>query len=144
MNIARLFTLALSVFFAMAAVILVSAGTALLWPGTVLDAIWSLRPDRQPLLMQWRGVAGPGFLALAIPMAPASYGAFLQRPWARWLAVAIFAANGAGDAAQLVLGRWLEGGIGVAVAAMLICVLCRWKSAFACGPNALARDSARL
>jgi hypothetical protein len=141
---ARLLTLALGVFFTLATTILLTVGIALLVPGTAFDAIWSLKPERQPELMAWRTLAGPGFLALSVPMLAAGVGCFLRRPWARWLAMAIFAANGVGDAVQLVLGHWLEGAIGVTVAGFLIVVLWRSKAAFHRAPDVLARESGRL
>jgi hypothetical protein len=42
-------------------------------------------------------------------------------------AVAIFSVNGLGDAAQLLTGRLLEGGIGVSVAAAILYFLARPK-----------------
>lgn len=127
----RAITILLGVFFTIATCILVIAGITLLWSGTPLDAIWHLRPERHTELMVWRDIAGPGFLALAVPMVMAGIGCFLRRPWARWLAIAIFAANGLGDAVQLVIGHWLEGAIGVTVAGLLIVALWRSKAAFA-------------
>lgn len=113
------------VFFLAATVILISVGTALLWPGTPLDAIWLLRPDREALLTPYRQSLGPAFLLLAIPSAFASIGCFLRQPSGWWVAVAIFAANGVGDIVQLVTGHFLEGAFGVLVAGALIFYLTR-------------------
>ena len=117
--------LLLALFFLAATGVLISVGISLLLPGTPLDAIWLLRPDRQALLMPYRQYVGPGFLALAIPMALASVGCFLGKPWGWWLAVAIFAANGIGDAVQLLTGHLLEGAFGLVVAGALIFWLTR-------------------
>ena len=123
----------LAVFFAIATCILIGVGTALLHPGTALDAIWRLKPDREPELMARRALVGPAFLLLAVPMAVASFGCFIRRPWGRWLAIAIFTINGIGDLVQLAIGHVAEGGIGVAIAACLISYLMRprTKAAFA-------------
>jgi hypothetical protein len=115
----------IAIFFAAATVILVCAGAALSFPGSRLDAIWSLYPERRALLMPYRAWLGPGFLALAIAMAAASAGCFRRRGWGWRLAVAIFAVNGLGDLTQLVMGRVLEGGVGVAVAGAILFYLTR-------------------
>jgi hypothetical protein len=117
--------LLIAIFLAAATCVLVGVGTALAYPGTNLEAIWRLYPARRAQLMPYRVWLVPGFLALAIPMALASIGCFRHRKWGWWLAVAIFAVNGLGDVAQLVMGRFLEGGIGVAAASVILVYLVR-------------------
>lgn len=107
-------------FFAVATCILVSVGTALLLPGSKFEAIWDLYPARRLLLTPHRAWLGPGFLTLAIAMLAASIGCFRRRKWGWWLAVGIFLVNGIGDAGQILLGHFLEGGIGVAVAGAIL------------------------
>ena len=80
----------LAVFFAGATCILIAVGAALLHPGTALDAIWRLKPDREPVLMAHGELLAPVFLLLAVPMALASFGCFARRAWARWLAIATY------------------------------------------------------
>jgi hypothetical protein len=128
----RVAILLLAIFFVVATCILVSVGTALVHPGTPLDLIWRLKADREAIMMQYRMVLGPFFLAFAIPMGLASYGFFMRRPWARGLAIAIFTANGVGDLVRLAMGHLVEVGIGVTVAVALIVFLMRprVKSAF--------------
>jgi hypothetical protein len=58
-------------------------------------------------------------------MALASVGCLRHREWGWWLAVSIFAINGFGDAIQMVLGHFLEGGIGVVVTGALLFYLFR-------------------
>jgi hypothetical protein len=127
--------LLIAIFFAVATGILVSVGLALLFPGTKLEAVWMLYPARRSLLMPYRPWLGPGFLALAIVFIAASAGCFLRRARGWWLAVAIFAANGFGDAVQLALGHLLEGSIGVAAAGAILFYLSRpsVRQAFADG-----------
>jgi hypothetical protein len=117
--------LLLGVFFAAATVILVCAGSALLWPGGAMEIVWRLYEARRAMLMPYRAWLGPGFLLLAAVMASASYGCLRRKDWGRRLAAAIFAVNGAGDLAQLFLGRVVEGSVGVTVAAALIVYLLR-------------------
>jgi hypothetical protein len=115
----------IAVFFALATVILVSVGLALVFPGSALEAVWLAYPARRAILMPYRVWLGPGFLALAVIMAAASVGGFRQRRWGWWLAVAIFAVNGLSDAAQLLLGHIVEGGIGVLAAGAILFYLTR-------------------
>ena len=114
----------IALFFASTCVLLI-VGTALVWPGTALDGVWDLYPSRRGMLMRCRSLLGPLFLALAIPMMAASTGCFLRRRWGWRLAVLIFAANGAGDVAQLFLGRYVEAGVGVLAAGSILFYLLR-------------------
>ena len=79
------------------------------------------------LLMPYREWLGPGFLLLGVIMLFASVGCFRRRRWGWWLAVGIFAVNGLADAGQLFLGHYLEGAIGVTVAAGIVFYLWRPK-----------------
>ncbi len=123
----------LSAFFAIATLILIGVGLALLAPGSPLEAIWRLYPARRAELMPYRAWMGPGFLVLAGAMAAASAGSLRRRRWGWVLAVVIFAVNGFADLAQLVMGRVLEGGLGVAVAIAILAYLfwSRTRAAFA-------------
>ena len=115
----------IAIFFALATCILIGAGAALLLPGSRLEAIWLVYPARRAMLMPYRAWLGPGFLALAVAMASASVGCFLRRRWGWRLATLIFAVNGLGDALQLFMGRFVEGGIGVAAAGAILFYLSR-------------------
>ena len=100
---------------------------ALFWPGSKFEVIWKIYPARRSLLMPYRMWLGPGFLMLAIVMVSASIALFRRRVWGWWLAVAIFLVNGLSDAGQILLGHFLEGGIGVAVAGAILFYLSRPK-----------------
>jgi hypothetical protein len=112
-------------FFAITTCILLGVGAALLWPGSKLEIIWKLYPARRALLMPYRMWLGPVFLMLAIVMVSASIGCFRSRIWGWWLAVAIFLVNGLSDVAQIFMGHFLEGGIGVAAAGAILFYLSR-------------------
>jgi hypothetical protein len=116
-----------AVFFAVATFILVGVGAALLLPGSAAEAIWRLYPARRALLMPYRDWLGPGFLLLAVVMVSGSIGCFRGRKWGWGLAVTIFAINGLGDATQIFLVHFLEGGVGVAVAGAILFYLTRPK-----------------
>ncbi len=96
-------------------------------PGSELEVIWKLYPARRSLLMPYRFWLGPGFLMLAIVMVSASIGCFRGRIWGWWLAMVIFSINGLGDVAQILIGHFLEGGIGVAAAGAILFYLSRPK-----------------
>jgi len=115
----------LGIFFDLATCVLLLVGFALLWPGTIVDVIWLLKPDRQALLMPYRLWLAPMFVLFAIPAACASYGLLYRKDWARQLAVAIFAANGIGNIVQIALGHAFEGSIGVVAATALVFLLTR-------------------
>jgi DMSO reductase anchor subunit len=115
----------LGAFAAVATLILLATGAALVWPGTALDALWSLTPNKRATLEPYRLAVGIGFLVLSIPAAMLSYGAFGHRAWARPAAIVALAINGAGDASQALFGRWLEAGVGATVALALILWLSR-------------------
>jgi hypothetical protein len=117
--------LLIAIFFAVATLILLSVGTALVAPGSWFEAIWQLYPARRSLLLPYRTWLGPGFMILAFVMASASIGCFRRRRWGWWLAAAIFSVNGLGDAAQILIGHVLEGAIGVSVAAAILYFLSR-------------------
>ena len=115
----------IALFFAIATCILLGVGTALSWPGSKLEIIWKLYPARRALLMPYRMWLGPAFLMLAIVMVSASIGCFRSRIWGWWLAVAIFLVNGLSDVAQIFMGHFLEGGIGVVAAGVILFYLSR-------------------
>jgi hypothetical protein len=115
----------IALFFAIATCILLGVGTALLWPGSKLEIIWKLYPARRALLMPYRIWLGPAFLMLAIVMVSASIGCFRNRIWGWWLAVAIFLVNGLSDVAHILMGHFLEGGIGVVAASVILLYLSR-------------------
>ena len=115
----------IAMFFAIATCILLGVGIALLRPGSMLEVIWKLYPARRALLMPYRMWLGPGFLILAIVMASASVGCFRRRIWGWWLAIGIFIVNGLSDTGQILIGHFLEGAIGVAVAGGILFYLSR-------------------
>ena len=117
----------IAIFFAIATCILLGVGIALLRPGSALEVIWKLYPARRALLMPYRMWLGRGFLILAIVMVSASFGCLRRRIWGWWLAIAIFVINGLSDAGQILIGHFLEGGIGVAVAGAILFYLSRPK-----------------
>jgi len=114
-----------AIFFDLATTILICIAIALIWPGTPFDVVWLLQPEREAMLMPYHLLLGPLFLVLAIPGACAVYGFITRQSWARELAIAIFVANGVGNAMQIAFGHPLEGLIGATIAAALVFYLTR-------------------
>jgi hypothetical protein len=75
--------------------------------------------------MPYRMCLGPSFLMLAIVMVSASIGCFRRPIWGWRPAVAIFLVNGLSDVAQIIMGHFLEGGIGVGAAGVILFYLSR-------------------
>jgi hypothetical protein len=96
------------------------AGTTLAWRGTMLDHIWSLNPLAYKQLAPLGSKAGIPLLIVAGAMATAGVGWLNRRYWAWWLAVAIIGTQIAGDFVNLLLGRVVEGVIGIAVAGAVL------------------------
>jgi hypothetical protein len=121
----RLAIILLGIFFDLATIVLVCVGVALVWPGTVMDSIWLLKPEREFMLMPYRLWLGPLLLVFAVPAAAASYGLLTRQEWARQLAAVIFTANALGNIAQIAIGHTIEGAIGVIAATILVYLLTR-------------------
>jgi hypothetical protein len=113
------------VFFAVATGITAVTGISLLLPGSILDAMWRIKPDEHEQLLS-AGVPAPvGFCCLSAIMAITSIGAFLRRRWAWWLAIMVFIINGIGDAIRAALGAAVEGVVGVSAVALILFWLTR-------------------
>jgi hypothetical protein len=111
-------------FLATAIALLVSV--SLLFPNPLLDRLWELNKPGAAAFRAMGRISGVLLLALGIGTAAAGRGLLRGRRWAWWLAVALFAINGCGDVAGLVVTRdWLRSGSGVAVAAAFVCALTR-------------------
>jgi hypothetical protein len=110
----------LAIFFAAATILLVVVAISLLAPGSPLDAVWWGSEKKLALLAPYRGLAGPGFLLLAVFMAAAAVGCYRRRGWGWGLAVAVISANAAGDVAQIFAGRTGDGVFGVVIAGVIL------------------------
>jgi hypothetical protein len=102
------------------------AGTTLVWQGTILDHMWTLNLRAYEQLRPLGSKAGLGLLVLAVVLAVAGVGWFMRRRWAWTLATAILVTQILGDLLNLLLGRVLEGAIGVAAAGALLLYV--WKA----------------
>ncbi len=113
----------MGVFLLLGALMASLAGATLVWRGTPLDRMWILNPRAYQQLAPFGKAVGIPFLLLGVTLCIASTGWFKQRLWGWRLAMAIIATQVLGDVVSLFSGRGLEGGIGVAIAGVLLLYL---------------------
>lgn len=113
--------LATAIALSVASTLLVPA----VFPRGFLDRLWQLNPRAEPL-RHFGTPFGAFLVILGAASAIDAAGLLRGRKWAWWLAVVMFAANGAGDLISVVAtGDALRGGVGVAVAAVFLYLLMR-------------------
>jgi hypothetical protein len=117
-------------FFVFATTMCLIAGLSLLTPSGPLDWIWRVKPAEHRELLQFGPIVGIGFLGLALVMAAASIGSFTRRRWGWRLALLVFVANAAGDAARMPFGAVWQGLLGVAVTGAIVWRLTRVRADF--------------
>lgn len=115
-------------FLFLATVMALVSGVSLLFPGTLLDRLWKFNESAAAAFRPLGRVAGVPLLALGIATTVAGVGLLRRKSWAWWFAVGLFAANGLGDLAALILTHdRVKGGAGVAVAGGFLFCLTRPK-----------------
>jgi hypothetical protein len=115
----------IGVFFAFGAAMAAYAAVTLLKPGTILDALWALnKRGHAGLVLLGRG-AVLLFAVLSMLLGLAAVGWLRRKSWGWMLGVTIIAINAAGDLINGVLGDWLKGGVGVAIAGLLLIYMTR-------------------
>lgn len=117
--------LAIGVFFIFGASMAAYAAVTLFWPGTALDALWSLNRPAHDTLAPVGKIAGALFAVLCVALIAAATGWLRRRFWGWLLGVAIVAINAAGDLANLARGEVLKGAIGVVIAGLLLIYMTR-------------------
>ena len=115
--------IAVGVFLVFGSSMAALAGTTLLWRGTWLGRVWVLNQAAYRQLLPLGTSVGLLFFLLTLLLAFASVGWFKHRLWGWRLAVAIIAAQVAGDFINLVRGDLLRGGSGLIVAGALLIYL---------------------
>ena len=116
---------AVGLFLLFGSVMALLAGIALSWKGSALDRVWRLNPHAYQHLAPLGKLAGIPFLVLSALLAVAALGWFKRHYWGWLLAVAVIATQVLGDAANLFLGRFLQGIVGVLIAGALLLYLLR-------------------
>jgi len=116
---------AVGIFLLFGALMALIAGIALVWPGTILDRMWILNPRAYQQLAPFGKTLGIPFLLLSVALGSATVGWFNRRRWGWRLAVFIIATQVLGDLVNVLMGRVIEGGVGIAVAGALLLYLLR-------------------
>ncbi len=118
---------AVGIFLFFGAVMAAFAGTTLIWRGTVLDELWALNMPAYERLAPFGAIAGPVFLLLSAALACAGAGWFKRRLWGWRLATIVILVQVLGDLINLLRGDFIRGGIGLAIAGLLLFYLLRPK-----------------
>jgi hypothetical protein len=114
---------AFGVFLLWGAAMASLAGTTLIWRGTVLDHIWALNPTGYKQLSPFGSKAGILFVLLGVVLATAGIGWLKRLLWAWRLAIAVIATQVIGNILNILLGRTLEGAVGITVSGALLSYL---------------------
>jgi hypothetical protein len=118
---------AIGAFFVFGATMAAYAAVTLLMPGTFLDALWVLnKRGHAGLILLGRGAVFP-FAALSVLLGLAALGWFRRKRWGWMLGVTIIALHAAGDLINGVMGEWLKGAFGVAIAGLLLIYMTRGR-----------------
>lgn len=118
--------LIVATFLFVATALAAVVGTSLIFPNPLLDRLWELNRPAFALFHALGRISGALLLALGIGTAAAARGLLNRKMWAWWLAVVLFAINGAGDVVSLAAtGDVIRTVVGVAVAAAFLYVLTR-------------------
>lgn len=119
-TVAKITPIALGLFFLFGTAAACTAALTLFWPGTLVDAVWRVKPDE---FLTLRSVGRPvavGFLALASICLLTAAGCFGRRKWGWWLALGMIGVNLASDAVALVITRSFDQAIGMLIASLIL------------------------
>ena len=116
---------AIGVFLLFGTAMACIAGITLVRQGTVLDHMWALNPRAYRELEPLGKPVGLLFLLLAVTLAVASAGWFKRRRWGWLLVVVIIGMQVASNLLHILLGRLLEGVVGLAIAGPLFLYIIR-------------------
>jgi len=101
------------------------AAITLVFPGTALDAAWSVNPAGHAGMLRLGGWAVLLMLGVCAACITAAYGLFTGRPWGRAFAIGGLSANLCGNVLSAVLRHEPATLIGVPIALALIIYLAR-------------------
>ena len=116
---------AIGIFLLFGTVMAFLAGTTLVWRGTSLDRMWVLNLRAYEDLAPLGKPAGFLFLLFAVALILAGTGWLKRRRWGWQLTIAIIGTQVLGDSVSILLGRTVQGLLGVAIAGALLLYITR-------------------
>ena len=110
-----------------AAIIALIVGISIIFPGTPLDVIWTLKNSFPPGFRNTSlGITFGYFLLIGVLiLLYAAYGLIKGKKIAWWITILIFTANGIGDAISLIYGGGINGISGIIIATIFLFYLTR-------------------
>lgn len=118
--LAKVTPIALGLFFLFGTAAAGAAALTLFWPGTLVDAVWRIKPDEFLTLRALGWPVAAGFLALALICLLTAVGCFGRRKWGWWLALVLIGVNLASDTVALIVTRSLDQAVGVLIASLIL------------------------
>jgi len=115
----------LGMFFFFAATMASYAAVTLLFPGTFLDRAWTLNPSGHSQLLPLGKIVALPFAILGVVALLTAIGWFRRRRWAWIVGVLTIAVNLAGDLANMLVGEFWKGVVGVTIAGLLLIYMTR-------------------
>jgi len=118
--------LIVAAFLFAATAIAVAAGVSLLFPGPLLDRLWTLNKPGEATFRSLGRVSGIPLLVIGAVACAGGVGLVQGKKWAWWLAVVLFAINGCADVVGLIVaGSWVRSGSGLVICAAFLYALSR-------------------
>jgi uncharacterized membrane protein (DUF2068 family) len=109
----------------LSALIAALVAATLLLPSSALDRLWALNPSAAPWFEAHHAAGVVLVVVAGLAAGAAGVGLWRGHRWAWWLAVLIFAMNGAGDLVRLAAGEWAPGGSGTLITGAFLVLLTR-------------------
>jgi len=126
--------IAVAVFLFAATGIAALVGWGVLFPNRLMDRLWEWNKAGAAAFRAAGRIAGVFLLVLAGGTLAAGAGLIRGKRWAWRFAVALFAVNGLGDLASVIVtGDWVRGASGVAVCSVFLYALARGSVRRYCG-----------
>ena len=111
---------ALSIFFAVGAMISFTTAVALFFPNSFFEPMWRLNPHARTGFASMGSWAIVLMIAVCVSCAAASFGMWRGAHWGHRIAVSLIAINLIGDVANTVMGTEPRAIVGVPIASLVL------------------------